>query len=123
MEIHASTPEILWTLVALAGVVFRARLLRDALADHHASIEYHWSDPALAVIVAGRIRGELVGITIKTGFVAIGVWAMTQPNPPKSIGQVIVTIVFILSVVLLDLNSWLTDRDRAKLRRYMEEHE
>jgi hypothetical protein len=121
MEIHASTPEILWTLVALAGVVLRARLLRDALEDRRASVVFE-ADPALAVIVAGRVRGEVTGLLIKSGFVVIGVYAMTRPNPPSGAGQVIVAAVLIAAVAMLDWNSWMSDRERKQLSRYMDDH-
>ena len=121
MELHPSIPELLWTLVALLGVVLRLRLLRDALEDRRASKVLH-ADPALAIIVAGRVRGEVVGLAIKIGFVVIGFYAMTRVNPPSGAGQAIVAAILILSVAGLDWNSWMNDRERNTLRRYVEDH-
>lgn len=121
MELHVSIPEVLWTLAALVGVVFRARLMRDALEDRQASRVLD-ADPALGLIVAGRVRNESVGLAVKIGFVIIGIYAMTRPNPPGGVGQGIVAAVLIVSVVLLDWNSWMTDRERVRLRTFVEEH-
>jgi hypothetical protein len=75
--------EILWTLIAGAGVVFGIFNLRDAWGDR--------KELVLANIYNGRrtianfaVRGEAARMFVQSVFVSIGVLAMLLPDPPST---------------------------------------
>lgn len=114
---HASVPEILWTIVAGAGVVVHLRGAAFAVGDRRAVID---GDHALRMIATGRLRGEVIRCVVDVGFAAVGLYAMTQPDPPHlTPGAILLTSVLIGCVALLVVNAALDDRERTLLREYM----
>jgi hypothetical protein len=114
---HASVPEILWTIVAVAGVAIHLRGAAYAVGDRRAVIVED-GDVALRMIATGRLRGEVIRSVVDVGFAAVGVYAMTQPDPPRpwTPGAILLTSVLIGCVALLVVNAALDDRERALLR-------
>lgn len=120
MGIHASLPEVVWTLSALVGAAFSLRALIDGWLQRAAALELD-ATPALVVLANGRIRHHAATLAAMVDFAGIGLWAITQPDPPTvTTGELLITAVFIGASVILAVNAAADDRERAELRRYVE---
>lgn len=119
---NVGAAELLWTLAALLGFGFRVRGLLAAVRDYHVARELDAGE-GIRLLSAGQIRDELAHLFVLAGFATIGVYAMHQPNPPHlTVGEIMLTVVFVGSVAILAANSALEDRERAELRRYIRRH-
>jgi hypothetical protein len=119
MGLHASITEIVWTLFAAAGGFFSLRGMISALQDRHAVSELD-PDRGLCLLANGRLREQIATLFVMLDFAGIGIWAMTQPDPPHvTTGELLLTIVFIGAVIVLAANAAADDRERAELRRYV----
>ena len=121
MVVHASVPEILWTIVATVGVAFHMRGAAAAIGDRRAVVLAHGDGP-LQMIASGRLRGEMIRCVVDVGFAVVGLYAMTQPDPPRpwTPGAILLTSVLIGCVALLVVNAALDDRERALLRDHID---
>jgi hypothetical protein len=112
--------EVIWTLVAVAGVGVHARGAWNASLDRATVLHVNTHDDAMRLLAGGRLRGELIRIVVDLGFAAIGVYAMFQPDAPRVTPiQYAVAAVFIGCVALLVLNAIMDDRERQLLRAYV----
>lgn len=73
--------EVIWTLVALIGVLTNSRVFRLTLGDYDALQEAPDYDPygPRAYYARGRIRTEAIKLVVMLGYTLIGLVAMTTP--------------------------------------------
>lgn len=120
MGIHASIPELVWTLSALVGAVFSVRALQDGWVQRQAALELD-AAPGLLIIANGRLRHHAATLAAMVDFGAIGCYAISQPDPPHvTTGELLLTAVLVAAVAVLAGNAAADDRERVELRRYVE---
>lgn len=113
--------EVIWTLIALAGIGFGVYNLRDALGDRRA-IRIMGVANGRKIIADYAVRQELARITIQTIFAITGILVMLLPNPPvdplDSVRAWVTFIVrwgFVTSGILLLIQSIDSYNTRHKL--------
>lgn len=117
--IDTNAIELVWTAVALTGVLVHARGVLAAWSDRQAVL-VTGADRVLDMLALGRVRGEAIRIVVDLAFAGLGVWAMFQPDPPKyTTASYLFAGVFIGAVALLVINGLLDDRERVLLREHV----
>lgn len=117
--------EIVWTLIAVMGFFFALANVRDSLRDMKL-IDNRTNGRRIIAQFSTRI--ELSRCLIQAIFVAVGVLAMTIPEPPDQLEQpwnyALLGIIFrwglIISASLLALNSYWSYRSRRELEQVIE---
>lgn len=110
---NASLLEILWTVMGVIGLVFSFLNLDEAVDDWKVIRRFVPPD-ARHLLARQAIRTELVRVAELTGFVAIGLIAMSFPSRSGS-AAFITASVFIGLIALISANSFLDFRVRRNV--------
>lgn len=114
----ASYTEIIWTCVALIGLIVQIWATIDAVADLH-YLQALGLNGAREIVAFGSARDEMLRTVIQCMFFMIGVIAMlTAPsNPDRSVTTLgaIIAGSLCLAAVLLVVTALLDRRDRQRV--------
>lgn len=114
----ATLPELLWTLVAIAGLVVSARSLDEAMLTRW-ELDVARANGARRIIARGNVRSEAMRLAIQAIYGLLGLLALVTPpaNPqtPVSGYSLLVSGGLILSSLLLNVKTVLAGRDRRRL--------
>jgi len=122
---YVSDIEILWTLIALGGLVFSIYNIREAFNDVAALKLRKIKNGRMKIAMVG-LKAELGRAIIQTIFLAVGILAMNFQDPPVQIHEPFKVALFrfvfqwgfILSGLILALKSYWN----FQLRRDLMEH-
>ena len=111
-----SVLELVWSVIALGGIVIAALNAWEALADYRA---LGGRQNGRRVVAIGNIRREIIRIGADVAFLGVGLYAGTVPaNPHATMLGVVLTSCLVVGSLGFNLNSWLDRRDRIYLMRY-----
>lgn len=122
----ASVPEMLWTFAALVGIVLRSIALREALKDRRVVVRMlgDGARETLTIVADATVRTEYIGLFIKFLFFIAGVSAMSAPQNPHPYARVVswvLALVFIIVIILMNINSYLNVATRRDVREIEEQ--
>jgi len=119
MATDTNVIELVWTAVALTGVLVHLRGVWAAYRDRQAVL-VTGADRVLDMLALGRVRGEAIRVVVDLAFAGVGVWAIYQPDPPEyTTASYVFAGVFVGAVTLLVINGLLDDRERVLLREHV----
>jgi hypothetical protein len=117
--------EIVWTVIALFGLIFSLFNVREAFIDRKV-LRIAGIKNGRKMIADYSLVSEMARASIQLIFLTIGLLAMTYPDPPDSVidrpwNLVLIGIVFrwglIISALLISIKSYLAWRLRNELRK------
>jgi hypothetical protein len=115
--------EVLWCLLAAAGLIFSIKNVRDSLGDLRAVDERRISN-GRRVLAKLSVQTELIRAIIQAMFLVAGIAATTVASPPNTALPLKVVILsafvrwcFIASSALLSLKGYLVYKARKSLLR------
>ena len=109
---------LVWTLVALAGVVISTRALKEAKLDSQTLQDSGLNGPRRIVALAAS-RREQLRIIIQGLFAASGLIAWLTPPPERlEAPRIFISFLLILAAVLTVANSYLDSQDRQRLMNH-----
>lgn len=123
----ASPIEIVWTSVALVGVLINCTAAVDAWRDLRA-LHALGLNGAREIVARGNIRRELLRIFKQGCFLFVGAYFMwlppatpataTRPNA----GGIVLVVGLLLASISMDLGALIDRRERIRLIEYINRH-
>jgi hypothetical protein len=118
-DLGTATPlEITWSLLALIGLIVTLSNVGEAMRDLILGLT-GIGGPLVPVVAWNNVRNEIVIALMLSGFLIIGLVAMTTPTNPDSgsdVGRTVVGAVLIGLELLTVINSFVNRRDRQVLK-------
>lgn len=102
--------ELVWTVIAGAGILAQTWLLHDALATAAAARSDPHGNDRRGRMIRGHIRASAAFLFVHVTFFFAGVRAVMTPNAPLAFGRLITIVLFIAAAAAL---VWIGYADRA----------